>query len=537
MKVVSTEALTRALGLIKTELGKKEPNITKKTGFNLDKTDTVQNNPSVLFTTKGAFDLKTELVNSINTKMDKAGGTFTGNVYFDTANEKRIQGSNEVGFYLNNTSGGTIGIYDWIKNKGVLSYNTTSQELGFGVPLRASSFIGALTGKSTTSGTSDVAIKLQTPRNIKIGEKTLQFDGTGNLDFRLQDIKCATSYTSALGDSYRKRVIGLIKLSAASTSTAETFSGIITAQRNNGIISPINVMFTIADSHSFANKPNVTIFGTSLNGIKPCMFVYNGVWYGGVEVFLSDATHNFIDLIGNIRNSNDNKPYVDMDYYDTRTGAINSEISNSISFDVYFQTDLSFDNYRKIYSEANKPTSADLGFFPSSGGTINGNTGVTGNLTVSGTINGSKTYNAVWNDYAEYFPKKIGYKTEPGDIIALSKNDSTEKYELATSDHVLAIGVHSDQYGHLIGGEKPPEESEVSFEEWNKDKYIPVGLAGRVPVKFIGVARKGMKVVPSDIPGVGKEYGVNDKYDNIIGYIVEDNDEEGVRRVKIKIGK
>ncbi|MGL5316671.1 MAG: hypothetical protein ACRC92_25660 [Peptostreptococcaceae bacterium] len=80
MKVVSTEALTRALGLIKTELGKKEPNITKKTGFNLDKTDTVQNNPSILFTTKGAFDLKTELVNSINTKMDKAGGTFTGKV-------------------------------------------------------------------------------------------------------------------------------------------------------------------------------------------------------------------------------------------------------------------------------------------------------------------------------------------------------------------------------------------------------------------------------------------------------------------------
>ncbi|MGL5316670.1 MAG: hypothetical protein ACRC92_25655 [Peptostreptococcaceae bacterium] len=150
-------------------------------------------------------------------------------------------------------------------------------------------------------------------------------------------------------------------------------------------------------------------------------------------------------------------------------------------------------------------------------------------------ITSEKVYNAVWNDYAEYFPKKIGYKTEPGDIIALSTEDELEVYELATDKHILTVGVHSDQYGHLIGGDKP--ENGEDFVEFNKDKYIPVGLAGRVPVKFIGIARKGMKVVPSDIPGVGKEYGTNDRYDNIIGYIVEDNDEEGIRRVKIKIGK
>lgn len=66
---------------------------------------------------------------------------------------------------------------------------------------------------------------------------------------------------------------------------------------------------------------------------------------------------------------------------------------------------------------------------------------------------------------------------------------------------------------------------------------IAIGLAGRVPVKFSGVAKKGMKVVPSSIPGVGREYGFNDNYENVIGYLVESNDDPGVKTVKMKIGK
>lgn len=76
MKVVSTEALTRFLTVIKGDLAKKEPSITKKSAFNLDKTDTVQNNRDLLFTSKGAFDLKTEITNSIDVKLDK--GNYIG---------------------------------------------------------------------------------------------------------------------------------------------------------------------------------------------------------------------------------------------------------------------------------------------------------------------------------------------------------------------------------------------------------------------------------------------------------------------------
>ncbi|MGL5715292.1 MAG: hypothetical protein ACRCX2_19905 [Paraclostridium sp.] len=533
MKVVSTEALTRALGLIKTELGKKEPSITKKTGFNLDKTDTVQNNPSILFTTKGAFDLKTELVNSINTKMDKSGGTFTGSIRFDSASEKRIQGTNNVGLYFDNLSGGTIGIYDWIKNKGVLSYNTTSQELGFGVPLRASSFIGALTGKSTTSGTADAAVKLQTARNITINGSSLSFDGTGNLIYEPLDIGLLET-----------RVLGNTTLTGESPNAGGTNTfDIIVPLPSTSSTAQFGFKLSLSGHWSHTN-----ICGTDTFEIS-CLPSNSGGFSSFKVIPVSNSTQGKYFLFKDpVRTSegvkisvfytgNNNTIYVSTNFiFGDKTIYKNIRVSEAYRSN---REGVRLD----VYTTTNKPTLQEIGAFPSSGGTISGalqvggNTGVTGNLTVSGTINGSKTYNAVWNDYAEYFPKKIGYKTEPGDIIALSKNDTTEKYELATNDHVLAIGVHSDQYGHLIGGEKPPEDSDISFEEWNKDKYIPVGLAGRVPVKFIGIARKGMKVVPSDIPGVGKEYGANDRYDNIIGYIVEDNDEEGIRRVKIKIGK
>lgn len=159
-----------------------------------------------------------------------------------------------------------------------------------------------------------------------------------------------------------------------------------------------------------------------------------------------------------------------------------------------------------------------------------------GNINVTGTINGSKVFNAVWNDYAEYFPKDYMYETEPGDIIALKDDIDEEIYELATESNSVVVGVHSGEYGHLIGGEQQPVD--YTYEEWNKNKFIPVGLAGRVHVKFIGEAKKGMKVVPSTIPGVGREYDPQtDSYDKIIGYLVESNNDSRVKKVRMKIGK
>ena len=45
-----------------------------------------------------------------------------------------------------------------------------------------------------------------------------------------------------------------------------------------------------------------------------------------------------------------------------------------------------------------------------------------------------------------------------------------------------------------------------------------------------------MKVVPSNIDGVGRKYNPKlDSQDHIIGYVVEDNLNEEIKKVKIKI--
>lgn len=156
------------------------------------------------------------------------------------------------------------------------------------------------------------------------------------------------------------------------------------------------------------------------------------------------------------------------------------------------------------------------------------------NINAYGDIRGSRVFNAVWNDYAEYFPKKKETLTEPGDIIALDENSDNEYYVKATDSHSVIVGVHSDEFGHLIGGKKPKENED--YLEINKEDFIPIGLAGRVKVKFKGIARKGMRVVPSDIAGVGRKYNPKiDSQDHIIGYIVENNFQEGIKKVKIKI--
>lgn len=155
-------------------------------------------------------------------------------------------------------------------------------------------------------------------------------------------------------------------------------------------------------------------------------------------------------------------------------------------------------------------------------------------LVAMNEIRSARTYNAVFNDYAEYFPKKFMYETKPGDIIALDESGDDEIYVLATEKHKVIVGVHSDDYGHLIGGENPPPD--YTYIDWNKDKFIPIGLAGRVRVKFTGVAKKGMKVVPSAVPGIGREFNPEiDSEDSIIGYLVENNSKSTVKRVKMKI--
>lgn len=157
---------------------------------------------------------------------------------------------------------------------------------------------------------------------------------------------------------------------------------------------------------------------------------------------------------------------------------------------------------------------------------INGATIASGNISTYGTITGSKVYNAVFNDYAEFFER--GEETEPGDIIALDTSSDKEIYIKATEKSECVVGVHSDTYAHIIGGTANEEQD-------NMENFIPVGLAGRVYVKIIGVAKKGQKIVPSHIPGVGRAWKKGDNRDNIIGYLLESSNDKNVKKLKMKI--
>ena len=183
-----------------------------------------------------------------------------------------------------------------------------------------------------------------------------------------------------------------------------------------------------------------------------------------------------------------------------------------------------------IYSMNQTLTSLNDACLKKSGGTMTGTINFGSGsyyINTSGVANFSKCYGAVYNDYAEFFPR--GEDTEPGDIIALDENNKEEKYIKATNKSSIIAGVHSDEYAMLIGGEAVSIGEDYISK--NIKKYIPVSLCGRVYVKVIGNVDIGDYIIPSDIPGVGvssKEYSKSS-----VGIAISKNN---CNKVKILVG-
>lgn len=161
-----------------------------------------------------------------------------------------------------------------------------------------------------------------------------------------------------------------------------------------------------------------------------------------------------------------------------------------------------------------------------------GNSNSTGSLTC-GQVNASKVFNAVWNDYAELFER--GEWTEPGDIVMLDIDSDKEQYCIAKRNFGPVIGVHSDTYAQLIGGEKVPDGQDTDHYVYNAPRFIPIGLAGRVKVKVTGNVKKGQRLCLSETPGVARSAinGFDDSY--MIGIALEDHVGNDVDRIKMFI--
>jgi cytoskeletal protein CcmA (bactofilin family) len=148
-------------------------------------------------------------------------------------------------------------------------------------------------------------------------------------------------------------------------------------------------------------------------------------------------------------------------------------------------------------------------------------------LNYDGYLYATRVYNAVYNDYAEYFEKGKDI-LEPGDIVMLNPDSEKEEYIKSTIEHShLAIGVVSDEYGQCLGGNG----------DGNDDKnFSPVGLAGRVRVKVTGPVNKGDYITTSNIDGIGvavisKEF----IHGTVIGMALESSNDNGIKRIRMLI--
>lgn len=94
-----------------------------------------------------------------------------------------------------------------------------------------------------------------------------------------------------------------------------------------------------------------------------------------------------------------------------------------------------------------------------------------GSINTSGTISGSKVYNAVYNDYAEIMKKPFNEDIEPGDILYVGEDGFIHKLE--NLEHVNSvIGICSDTAGVILGGDGIP-----------KDEQVIVGFVGQIWAK------------------------------------------------------
>lgn len=108
-----------------------------------------------------------------------------------------------------------------------------------------------------------------------------------------------------------------------------------------------------------------------------------------------------------------------------------------------------------------------------------------GNINTSGTITGSKVYNAVYNDYAEILRKPKDETIQGGDIVCIKEDGLAHKVN-SEQDLQTMIGICSDTAGFILGGKDIPE-----------DEQVIVGLVGQLWVKTNNTnLHPGMIVTP-----------------------------------------
>lgn len=158
-----------------------------------------------------------------------------------------------------------------------------------------------------------------------------------------------------------------------------------------------------------------------------------------------------------------------------------------------------------------------------------GTTAPTGStrLNMQGYFYATRVYNAIYNDYAEYFKKTEDIS--PGDVVELNIDSEKEDYRKTREDcSKFVVGVVSDDYAQCIGGKGDGKDEE---------NFAAIGMAGRVKVKLVGTVEKGDLIVSSSLPGVARALRKHEEYipGTVIGKSLESKDIYEVRRIRMLI--
>ena len=223
------------------------------------------------------------------------------------------------------------------------------------------------------------------------------------LDNRTQHIEGLYAGSS----DFKRSVIAFCKTSAANTGVNSFSSGRLGLHRYNGLNGLVYADISIECAYSKAQGINFTIISNKYNsnkttdflassqGIRPCIFTYEGIVYGGVEVYFGnaalesgwfDGTTNFdifcLNYCGYSANGINSPDII-----------INEEIYNSINFDVPVSTRSNlFINGKTILDSENYSSYASTysaGEGISLSGTTFSNSGV--RSVTTGTTNGTIT--------------------------------------------------------------------------------------------------------------------------------------------------
>lgn len=144
--------------------------------------------------------------------------------------------------------------------------------------------------------------------------------------------------------SWRRSVVALCEVSTTNNTSLNSYtSGRLAFHRGNGLSGAVEINVQAENAYgtayffNFDYYSNLNLLGTSVDidtaaGFRPCVFKYNDVWYGGIDVFIGNAEFNNVTFDGA-----GNFEIFGLDYYSvvhgtTPASVLNQEVYDSLDY-------------------------------------------------------------------------------------------------------------------------------------------------------------------------------------------------------------